>query len=57
MFLTLTSLPLYDADAPDDTDPGPQDLLLWPQYKNTHGLQKPSGGEGMAGPLPQEERA
>ena len=28
-----------------DADPGPQDLLLWPQYTNTHGLQKSCGGK------------
>ena len=42
-------------DVPDDTDPGPQDLLLWPQYTHTQGLQKSCGGKGMARPLPQEE--
>ena len=42
-------------DAPDDADPGPQDLLLWSQYTHTHGLQKSCGGKGMARPLPQEE--
>ena len=47
---------ISDADAPDDADPGPQDLLLWPQYTNTHGLPKSCGGKGMARPLPQEEK-
>ena len=30
-----------DVDAPDDAD-----LLLWPQYTDTHGLQKSCGGKG-----------
>ena len=34
-----------------DTDPGPQDPVLWLQYTNTHGLQKSCGGKGMAWPL------
>ena len=42
---------IIDADAPDDADCGPQDLLLWPQYTNTHGLQKSCGGKGTARPL------
>ena len=50
------SLP-SDMDAPEDADPGPQDLLLWPQYTNTHRLQKSCGGKGMVWPLPQEENA
>ena len=44
-------------DVPDDTDPGQQDLLLWPQHTHTHGLQKSCGGKGTARPLPQEESA
>ena len=48
---------IIDADAPDDADPGQQDLLLWLQYTNTHGLQKSCGRKGMARPLPQEESA
>ena len=48
---------LFDADAPDDADPGPQDLLLWPQYTHTHRLQKSCGGKGTAWPLSQEESA
>ena len=31
-----------------DADPGPQDLLLWLQYANTHGLQKSCGEKGAA---------
>ena len=44
-------------DAPDDADPGPQDLLLWPQYTHTHRLQKSCEGKGTALPLSQEESA
>ena len=39
----------------DDADPSPQDLLLWPQYTHTQGLQKSCGGKGTAQPLPPEE--
>ena len=46
---------LPDMDAPDDADPSPQDLLLWLQYTDIHGLQKSYGGKGMARPLYQEE--
>ena len=48
---------MYDAEVPDDADPGLQDLLLWPQYTNTHGLQKSCGGKGTAWPLSLEESA
>ena len=50
-------VPLYDADAPDDADPGQQDLLLWLQYTNTHRLQKSCGGKGTVRPLSQEVSA
>ena len=46
-----------DADAPDDADPGPQDLLLWQQYTNTHGLHKSCGRKGTMWPLSLEESA
>ena len=39
-----------------DTDPSQQDLLLWPQYANTHGLQKSCGVNGAAWPLSKLER-
>ena len=39
-----------------NADPGPQDLLLWWQYANTHGLQKSCGGKGAAWPLSKSER-
>ena len=50
---------IIDADAPDDADCGPQDLLLRFQYSNTHthGLQRSCGGKGTARPLPQEGSA
>ena len=51
------SQPLLDADVPDDADPSPQNLPLWPQHTNTHGLQKSCGGKGTAWPLSQEESA
>ena len=54
--LLYTAL-VSDADVPDDTDPGLQDRLLWPQYTNTHRLQKSCGGKGTAQPLSQEESA
>ena len=38
-----------------DAGLGPQDLLLWLQYTNTHGLQKSCGGKGTVRPLSQEE--
>ena len=41
---------------PSDTDPGPQDPVLWLQYTNTHRLQKSCGGKGMAWPLCKWER-
>ena len=40
-----------------DTDPGPQDPVLWLQYTNTHGLQKSCGEKRMAWPLSEWERA
>ena len=46
----------HDADVPDGTDPDPQDLLLWPQYANTQGLQKSCGEKGAAWPLSKLER-
>ena len=51
------SQPLLDADVPDDADPSPQNLPLWPQHTDTHGLQKSCGGKGTAWPLSQEESA
>ena len=39
-----------------DADPGPQDLLLWPQYAHTHRLQKSCGEKGAAWPLSKLER-
>ena len=39
-----------------DTDPGPQDPVLWWQYTNTHGLQKPCGEKGAAQLLSNSER-
>ena len=54
--LLYTAL-VSDADVADDTDPGLQDRLLWPQYTNTHRLQKSCGGKGTAQPLSQEESA
>ena len=39
-----------------DTDPGLQDPVLWPQYTNTHGLQKSCGGKGAVWPLSKLER-
>ena len=39
-----------------DADPGPQDLVLWLQYTNTHGLQKSCGGQGTAATLSRGER-
>ena len=39
-----------------DADPGPQDLLLWLQYANTHGLQKSCGEKGAAWPLSKLEK-
>ena len=39
-----------------DADPSPQDLLLWQQYTNTHGLRKSCGEKGTARPLSQERR-
>ena len=49
-YIHVTYISYIDVDAPDDADPGPQDLLLWPRYTNTHthGLQKSWGGKGMA---------
>ena len=41
-----------DADAPDDADPSPQDVLLWRQYTHTHGLQKSCGEKGLHGRSP-----
>ena len=40
-----------------NADPGPQDLLLWWQYANTHGLQKSCGGKrGCVAALQVRER-
>ena len=57
MVQKATAMGNCDADAPDDADPSRQDLLLWPQYTHTHGLQKSCGGKGTARPLSQEESA
>ena len=39
-----------------EADPGQQDLLLWLQYANTHGLQKSCGEKRAAWPLSKLER-
>ena len=39
-----------------DADPGPQDLVLWLQYTNTHRPQKSCGEKGTAWPLSKWER-
>ena len=48
-------IPLLQMWGPD-TDPGPQDPVLWLQYTNTHGLQKSCEEKGAEWPLSKWER-